>query len=119
MLENIALIQQVHQKRDKKSTEKEATEALEKIGLHDLGNKRINQVTTQEIFYVMLLRASMMECDVIVVTFLFSIYDELQDLEQLYKDIQTLRLKQDIIFVDWQSNSSRYEGLLCSTIKWN
>ena len=59
MLENIALIKEVHQFIKTSSAQKEALYYLSKIDLQNVGKNRLTQCTSLEIFYISFIRALM------------------------------------------------------------
>ena len=113
MGENIALIKQTHQSYSTHNALEDAKESLEKIGLAPLADKRVSELSDEEIFYIMVIRASKMQCDQIVISYLFTICNEFENLQALKQNFQKLKIVQDIIFIDLSSNKNRYEELQC------
>jgi len=117
MLENIALIKEVHESMPTKLAQQQANEYLEKIQLQDIGLNRLNQCNTLEVFYVCLIRALMTkETDVIIVT-PFHLIDNLREIEILIASIKKLKTQKNIIFLDTLSNETHYEGCSCNILK--
>jgi ABC-type lipopolysaccharide export system ATPase subunit len=111
MIENIALILEVHEKRSTKESNERVEKLLDKISLGGIKNKRLNQCNSLESFYVMLLRAVVYDAKVIVIYQLLSLVDELEDINQIIQNIQKLNISQDIVFADNQNNQSFYANI--------
>ena len=81
MLENIAIIKEVHELMSIDEAEDIAREELKKISLSQIALYRLTQCSPIEIFYVMLIRAIMAkEMNVIIVT-PFLLVDNLSEIE--------------------------------------
>jgi len=116
MLENIALIKEVHQHTPIQEAEEEAQYHLAKIGLDNISKNRIVQCSKIEIFYVMLIRALMTEDKNIVIVLPFSITNNLTDVKGFIDNIEILNDK-NILILDLYTNESKYKDTLCNTIK--
>lgn len=98
MLENIALIKEVHESMPTKLAQQQAKDYLEKIELQDIGLNRLNQCNSLEVFYVCLIRALMTkEMDVIIVA-PFHLIDNLRDIEILITSIKKLDTQKILYF---------------------
>ena len=117
MKENIALIQEVHHKKPRLKAEKEAIDMLRKIHLGDIADKRSNQCTNLEKFYVMLIRALMCDKECIMIKTPFILVDTLLDIEKIISNIEILNKDKGIIILDTINNQNNYKGCQCNIIK--
>jgi len=116
MIENIALIKEVHESLATKLAQKEASEYLEKIDI-SIGLNRLNQCTSFEIFCVYLIRALMTkETNVIIVT-PFHLIDNLKKINEILMVIEKLEINKNIFILDTLSNETHYKGCLCNIVK--
>jgi len=117
MLENIALIKEVHEHMPTQKAQEEAKTFLEKIGLENIGLNRLNQCNSYEVFCVALIRALMTkEMNVIIVS-PFHLIDNLRDIESVISTIQKLELKKNILILDTLSNEIHYKESSCNIVK--
>ncbi|MFT7005399.1 MAG: ABC-type lipopolysaccharide export system ATPase subunit [Sulfurimonas sp.] len=117
MLENIALIKEVHNNLATPIAQKEAGEYLDKLGLLDISLNRINQCNSMDIFHVCLIRALMTkETNIIIVT-PFHLIDNLRDISTLVSSIETLDIKKNILIIDTISNKTHYKGSSCNIVE--
>ncbi len=117
MKENIALIPEVHHKTSRKDAEAKAIALLEQISLKHIANKRKNQCSDIEIFYVMYIRALMCDVETILVDSLFSLVNSLNSFGEIEPNLQLLNQNKCIIFLDRLSNKSRYKDAKCHIIE--
>ncbi|MDY0121870.1 MAG: hypothetical protein RBR54_07985 [Sulfurimonas sp.] len=118
MLENIALIKEFHEHMPTSQAQNIAREYLQRIDLGHIANYRANQCTSQELFYVMVLRALMSQKqDIIIVTPLLLI----KKIETMNAIIETLERLNDgnknILILDTHSNELYYKGCRCNIIE--
>ena len=116
MLENIALIKEVHEHKSIIKAEEEARGYLSKINLENVSKSRVTKCSELEVFYVMLIRALMTDSKNIIIVLPFSIIDNLTDVKTFIDNISILNHK-NIIILDIYTNESNYQGNLCNTIK--
>ncbi|NOR57971.1 MAG: hypothetical protein GQ474_05550 [Sulfurimonas sp.] len=117
MLENIALIKEVHEHMPTEEAQKEAKESLKKIELEKIGLHRLNQCNSYEVFCVCLIRALMTkESDVIIVS-AFHLIDNLRDIETIVSTIEKLKVKKNILILDTISNEIHYKDSSCNIVK--
>lgn len=117
MLENIALIKEVHEHMPTKEAQEQAKEYLKKIELENIGLNRLNQCNTYEVFCVSLIRALMTkEMDVIIVS-PFHLIDNLRDINTVITTIEKLEVKKNILILDTLSNEIHYKGSSCNIVK--
>ncbi|MBU1659589.1 hypothetical protein KKG72_11165 [bacterium] len=117
MLENIALIKEVHELMPISKAEALAQEYLAKIALEDIGLLRLVQCTPTDIFYVMLIRALMSkEMNIIILTPFYLIHD-LKSIQTILENMQLLNNNKEITIFDIITNEIHYEGCLCNTVK--
>jgi hypothetical protein len=117
MLENIALIKEVHEHMPTELAQKEATESLKKIELENIGLNRLNQCNSYEVFCVCLIRALMTkESDVIIVS-AFNLIDNLRDIETIVSIVEKLEVNKNILILDTISNEIHYKDSSCNIVK--
>jgi len=117
MLENIALIKEVHQRLSVKKAEQEAYEMLQKIQLEAIADKRVSQCSAQEIFYVMFIRALMMEERRVFLLVPVTITETLKDIQSIIKGMNRLNDNKSVEILDVSSNELYYKGCACSIVK--
>ena len=117
MKENIALIQEVHQALSREVAEKNAVELLECLGIDSVANKRKNQCSDLEQFYVMIIRAFMMTQKRIFIKTPFMLLGSVLEIEKIIQDIQKLPLEKEVFLLDVEANYHRYKECSCNMIK--
>jgi len=117
MLENIALIKEVHEHLSTQKAQKIAKEMLKKINQEHISLFRVSACTPIEIFYTQFIRALMMKEKKIIIVTPFSLIDNLRDINAIINNIKILSSKKDILLLDMLSNENHYEGSLCSIVK--
>ena len=117
MLENIALIKEVHFRMPTKKAQALATEYLQKINLSHIGDYRVNQCSSLEVFYVMFIRALMTKEKNIIVKTPYAIIESLRDIKSVFNNIEKLNDEKKIFILDTQNNQTHYEGCLCNIVK--
>lgn len=118
MIENIALIEEVHQRTSRLQAHAHAMEKLRKLKLEPLATKRTSQCNEYEHFAIALIRASMMQyVTIVIITPLvqYSSKDPIEDLKQM---IDSLEIDNPILVLDLKLYESEYEakGFTCNTI---
>lgn len=108
MLENIALIEEIHQNKTIQEAQDKAISLLKLISLEHIAHKRVNLCTPTEIFWVMFLRAYLFNAKTIIVQFIFSITYEINTIEEIIETLQKLNITKNIIFVDIKTNQHLY-----------
>ncbi|WP_373004709.1 hypothetical protein [Sulfurimonas sp.] len=117
MLENIALIKEVHEHMPTELAQKEAKESLKKIDLENIAFNRLNQCNSYEVFCVCLIRALMTkESDVIIVS-PFHLIDNLRDIKTIVSAIDKLKVMKNILILDTISNETHYKDSSCNIVK--
>lgn len=118
MLENIALIREVHTRMPTKQAQKQAKQYLAKIDLESIGNNRINQCSSIEIFYVMCIRALMMKEKKIIIKTPYALVENLRDIASVLENVTKLNNEnKDILILDTQNNQIHYKGCQCNIVK--
>lgn len=118
MLENIALIKEVHELLATKKAQAHAIEYLRRIDLESIGLKRLNQCTSIEVFYVMVIRAMMAKKQTIFIVTPFFLIKKLAEITPVLEKLALLNKEQkNIIILDNLTNQSHYKGDLCNIIK--
>ena len=117
MLENIALIKEVHELISIDEAEEIANKALSKIGLSNIGLFRLNQCSSMDVFYVMLIRALMTkEMNVIIVT-PFALIKNIRNIKKVIDNINILNSEKTIYLLDDIANETHYKGCSCHIVK--
>ena len=111
MLENIALIREVHQHKSIQDAQKEAKNCLNKINKTDIGLKRLHQVSEVEMFYVMVARAMMSDEDKIVLINPLAILQHVEYLAIAMKNLAILNDNKNIIILENDINRFHYDGM--------
>jgi len=118
MLENIALIREVHTLMPTSKAQELANQYLQKINLDSIGTKRLNQCSSLEIFYVMCIRALMMDAKTVIIETPYAIVDNLRDIASVLENISILNFtNKKILILDTQNNQIHYKGCKCNTAK--
>jgi len=117
MIENIALIKEVHQFLSVKQAHKDALNLLDKLSLASIADKRINECCDEDVFYVMFMRAMMSSEKDIVIEVPFSLVKNLENIGKLIENILFLNDDKNIIILDNITNESKYKGYPCHIIK--
>ncbi len=117
--ENIALIKEVHEKKERQSAEKEAVMMLDKLGMKHISNLRKNSCSGFEILCAMVARAFMCKENSIVVKMPFGIDNSLNDIDRLFEKIYKLNgiIEKKVTVFDLDSNRYRYERAECNILK--
>jgi ABC-type lipoprotein export system ATPase subunit len=118
MVENIALIKEFHEHMATSQAQNLAKEYLQTLELAHIGSYRVNQCSSLELFYVMVVRALMShKKDIFILTPLLLI----KDIDSMNAIIETLEKLNDgkkrITIVDTFSNKLYYEGCRCNIIE--
>jgi len=111
MIENIALIHEVHKHTPTKIAQAEASEYLHKINKLDIGLNRTNQCNEVEEFYIMLIRALMTKEQTIVILNPLSILKHIEFLAIAMKNLAILNDEKNIIILENDINRFHYEGM--------
>jgi len=117
MLENIALIKEVHELLGREKAEALANEYLQKIGLSHIGLYRLNQCSDVEIFYVMYIRALMSKATDVIITTPFSLISNLRDIEPIIATLKLLGSEKNIFILDSVINELHYKEKSCHIVK--
>jgi len=117
MLENIAIIKEVHELKATVDAQEEATQYLKKIHLESIGTNRLTQCSELEIFYIMLIRALMTKEMNAIISAPFSLINNLREVKTLLKNIEILNNGKNILILDINSNESHYIGSSCTIIR--
>ena len=117
MLENIALIKEVHELLSRDEAEKIADTYLAKIGLSNIGLKRLNQCSPSEVFYVMFIRALMSKEKSIIILTPLALMSNLSNMQTVIDTLHLLETEKEIFIFDTLTNKSHYEGNPCLIVK--
>jgi len=117
MIENIALIKEVHEFLSTQKAEKIAFEELKRLSLEEIAEKRLIACSPNEILYVMIIRALMMPQKSILLQTPYAIVNNLGDIKTILSNITQLEHIKDIMIIDVITNAHYYEGVTCSIVK--
>ncbi len=118
IIENIALIKEVHETLCIKKAEALSLEYLQRINFSHIGFLRPIQCNEIEKFYALFIRALMTkERDVIILSPL-SLLNTTDEVESIFNDlIQLNQENKNILILDILTNEVHYEGCICHIIK--
>ena len=111
MLENIALIHEVHNHTSTKVAQEEASFFLNKIDKLGIAFKRTHQCNELELFYTMIIRAIMTKEKNIVILRPLSILKNIEFLAVAMKNLALLNENKNIIILENDINRFQYEGM--------
>jgi len=118
MVENIALILEVHQHMSIKKAQQIAQQYLDMIHLGHIGSYRKVQCTPLEIFYVMFIRALVTNEPTIIIETPYVLLESLREIKTISIHLEKLnQSKKKIIILDTQNNMLHYKDCLCNMIK--
>ena len=87
---NIALIRQYHENMPRGEAERIAINALQRLGLENIAYKRNPDLTNEERFCAMLLRAAMVRDALIIIDRPFKIITHLKDVNYIFQAIEKI-----------------------------
>ena len=117
ILENIAIIKEVHENMKVLKAQQLAEKTLETIGLGSLGLKRPEECFTNDIFFIMLIRAMMCKEKTIIIESPETMLESLKDIAKVLERIDLLESSKRVLFLDIQNNENYYKGTKCTIIK--
>ena len=107
VLENIALIKEVHGAVSIDQAEAEAVHYLSKINLQHLQGYNLRQCSSLDLFSVMLIRAMMFSTELTIVS-PFNLINNLESIDSLTQMVVDLKIKNVILIVDIERNHFHY-----------
>ncbi len=114
MVENIALIIQVHERLSRKKAQKFAYDALKTLGLDHLASLRYDACTAEEIFYAQLIRAFVKKGARIVIDQPFVFLTEQNSINFILNALDALLIPyQRVLIVDLKHQQSHYKEVSC------
>ena len=114
MIENIALIAQVHEHLSRHDAQKEASNNLKALGLLTLSSLRYEACSEKEIFYVQLIRAKSQKDAIIVIDQPFVFLTEEMNLNFILEALDALLISyQDVLIIDLAHQRSHYKESAC------
>ena len=117
MIENISLIKEVHEHMPIVDAQKLALEYLKRVNLEYIAQKRVNECTVIEIFYVMFIRALMSSERRVMIEVTHSVVDSLSNIEKLLESIALLNRDKDVSILDLQERKNYYKDGRCNIIE--
>jgi ABC-type uncharacterized transport system ATPase subunit len=112
VLMNIALIKQYHENMPLAQAERIVLGALQRLDLESVAYKRNPDLTTEERFNVMLLRAVMVHDALVIIDRPFKIIPHLNNIDHIYqalKNVEDFYLSCHIYDYEWMAG--KYEAL--------
>lgn len=118
MVENIALIEEVHQRIPRVSAHANALKLLKKLNMRHLAHKRTSQCNEYEQFTVSLIRASMMQSAEIVIVSPLTQYSSKDPIGDLIQVLDALEITKSVMILDIKLYEKEYEmkGFPCHII---
>jgi len=116
MVENIALMLEVHQSMPVYKAESLAVEYLAKLGSETAGNKRIAQCSEQEVFYVKLIRAMFAPFEEILIVLPNTLTDSTDPANFICETLKKLEIAKKVSILDLNSNENDYLEVSCVTL---
>ena len=113
LLENVALIYEVHHHMSVKQAELKVMQILKTMGLEQLALKRIAQCNDQEIFQFLLLRATAMPQKQAFILLPLSLVSHADGIHVILKTINNLNGSLKVSILDLKSNQIHYQGHPC------
>jgi len=114
ILENVALVSQVHQGLNRIKAQEKAFIALEKLGISHLSFLRYNECDTKDIFCAQLARAAMIEENKVIIEQPFSLLAEEVHKDFIFDALQNLDIAFNKVFVlDLEHQESFYKEGPC------
>ena len=117
MLENIAIVKEVHEHMTTPKAQQLANDTLDKINLSRIGLYRAPKCSTMEIFYVMFIRALMTKETTVIIEIPHSVMENLNELQATFDNLNILKMSKNILILDIIDNETYYEGCSCNIIK--
>ncbi len=114
MIENIALVMQVHERLSRKKAQKRAYDALKALGLIHLRALRYDACSDKEIFYVQLIRAFVRKGAKIIIDQPFVFLAEETSINFILDALDALFIPyQQVIIIDLEHQQSHYKEISC------
>ena len=117
MIENIALIKEVHERMPTVKAQELALTILETLDIAHVARQRITNCNSVEIFYILIVRAFMMTAKTIIIQAPYSIVNNLGDIKTILSKIREIIDDKKILIIDIITNESHYEGCSCNIVK--
>ncbi len=114
MIENIALIMQVHDHLSRKKAQKLAYDALKALGLIHLAPLRYDACSDKDIFYIQLIRAFVQKGDKIIIDQPFVFLAEENSINFILDALDALLIPyQQVLIIDLEHQQSHYKEVSC------
>lgn len=114
MMENIALILQVHEGMNRQDAKHEAVKSLMRLGLNHIASLRYDACSEKEIFFTQLIRARLKKDAKIVIDQPFLFLADEMDLGFLLDALDLLLVPyQDVLIIDLTHQQSHYKESAC------
>ncbi len=113
MKENIALIREVHHKKQRLQAEAEAVAMLKKVSMEHIADLRSEHCSVLERFCVMFIRALMCDTGLIYIQTPLILVQNAYDIQELTAIMKTLNDDKGIIILDTKNNATAYKDCEC------
>jgi exosortase/archaeosortase len=110
MIENISLVKQVHHFMSVKDSGKMALEYLSVVSCKHLAEKKVDDCTALEVFYVKFIRALFGDGENIIILTPYRILEATQDMDEIINNLVKYNSEKKIIILDLVFNEHRYKG---------
>ncbi|RLA76521.1 MAG: hypothetical protein DRG78_18860 [Epsilonproteobacteria bacterium] len=117
MLENIALIKEVHEQLATDKAQAIARKFLLNIDEEEISLKRLSACSSIEVFYVQFIRALMTKEMSIIIIAPFSLIENLGNINDIIDKLKLINRKKNILILDRLHNETHYEGCPCNIVK--
>ncbi len=114
MLENIALVLQVHEHLSRKKANKEVYHALNSLELEHIAQLRYEACSDKEMFFVQLIRASIQKDAKIIIEQPFMLLSEEMNLDFILESLDALRIEYGrVLIIDLIHQENYYREGRC------
>jgi len=117
MAENISIIKEIKHFMNVDEAQLLSLEYLKVLSYEDLAQKRLNECSKLEIFYVQFMRALMSDERCIVICMPYRMLQVTQRMEEIINNLLKYKGEKKIIILDFISHKERYEESLCNIVK--
>ncbi len=119
VIENIALIQEVHERLTREAAHENALDKLRLLGLEAIAKSRIASCSQFEYFCISMIRASMMLDAKIYIILPLQQFHTNSSIEDMVHSICNINIQEHVIILDLVSNIEEYKlkGVSCHIIE--
>ena len=110
IIENIALIKEVHERLSRKEAHSVAKKALDAVGYGHIAHYRSVQCNIKELFIAQLVRATMLHYAKIVIIRPFVMLKDTEDIRTMADVVFQIAKAHECMVLDMKTNKSKYEA---------